>query len=195
MNAFWTAFFLIFFAELADKSRVVGLLLSTRFSSPVAVFFGMTLGYALLDGLGVYFGGAITRVLPRVWISAGVGILFVVTGGASLLFAEKTEAKVSTWLERVNHWGPFFVSLAAISISEMGDRTQIAAGALSAETNKPWLVFSGTLAALALLNLLTVWAGKTIAQKIPAQKIQKGAGLLFLVVGLVVLFNTFFLKV
>ena len=48
----------------------------------------------------------------------------------------------------------------------MGDRTQIASALLAAETGRPWSVFLGLMAALTLLNALTVGLGQTMLKRL-----------------------------
>jgi len=62
MVLFWSTFFLIFCTEIVDKSRLAGFLLSTTYQAPVSVFFGMTLGYIVIDALAVMVGHSIPSV-------------------------------------------------------------------------------------------------------------------------------------
>lgn len=80
MNAFWTTFSLIFITEIADKSRIVGLLLATTYRAPWSIFFGMTLGYALLEGIAVALGGMVPAFVSQAWISKAAGIIFILIG-------------------------------------------------------------------------------------------------------------------
>jgi putative Ca2+/H+ antiporter (TMEM165/GDT1 family) len=117
------------------------------------------------------------------WLSRIAGSLFIVFGVAAWVWGEKAEAEGRKWIEKYSHWGPFWVSLVTIAVTELGDRTQIAAGVLAAETKAPLSVFSGAMAALVTLNFLTVWVGGQLASKLPAHLIHRGAGVLFVLVG------------
>lgn len=110
MIAFWTAFSLILVTEIADKSRVAGLLLVTTYRAPWPIFFGMTLGYALLEGLAVFLGGMIPAWVPREWISRAAGALFITIGAAAFFLGEEAAERAKSWLGKVETWGPFLVS-------------------------------------------------------------------------------------
>lgn len=187
MTAFWTAFSLILVTEIADKSRVAGLLLVTTYRAPWPIFFGMTLGYALLEGIAVFLGGMIPVWVPQEWISKVVGALFIAIGAAAFFLGEETERRARGWLGKIEAWGPFLVSFIAISISEIADRTQIAAAALSASTGKPWSVYAGAMGALTLLNGLTVWVGDRVAGRFSPRIVHRFAGACFVLFGLALL--------
>ncbi len=189
MSVFWSTFFLIFIAEIADKSRLAGILLATTYRAPWAVFWGMTLGYILLDGLAVLLGGLLSSYIPVFWVKAGAAVLFIVLGVVSLRWGGRIEEEGKNWLSKVEKWGPFIVSFLAIGISEMGDRTQIAAATLSAETQQPWPVFGGAILALGILNGLTVWLGDKLAARLSGRAIGLAAGIIFILVGLFMLLD------
>ena len=75
-----------------------------------------------------------------------------------------------------------------IFLAELGDKTQLATFCFAAE-NKSWLsVFIGSAAALVLASLLAVITGCTISKFIPANYVKLGAGVLFVVLGLWMIF-------
>ncbi len=182
-SVFGSTFVLIFLAELVDKSRLAGLVLAGTFRSRASVFWGMTAGYFLLDGIAVLAGGMMGSLIPEIWINRVAGSLFIIFGVAAWIWGDKAQAEGQKWIEKYRQWGPFWVSFLTISLTELGDRTQIAAGGLAAETRAPLSVFSGALAALIILNFLTVWLGGQLASRLPTRLIHRGAGALFVLVG------------
>ncbi len=80
-------------------------------------------------------------------------------------------------------WRVVVTTFGLIFLAELGDKTQLAAIAMAAESQTPLAVFLGALAALALVTLLGVAIGGTLTRVIPAQYIRMGAGALFIVVG------------
>lgn len=183
MNAALTAFLLVGVAELGDKSRLVGLLLAATFRAPWPVFWGMTAGFLLLHAPSVWLGARLGALASPAWVGRASGALFVVLGAAALTLSEKGEAAARDWLERRRHWGPFWLSAAAVAGSELLDRTQLACAALSARTGRPWAVLAGTTAALALLDAATVWLGAALAARVPMGAVYKISGALFLAAG------------
>ncbi|TBR16810.1 TMEM165/GDT1 family protein [bacterium] len=178
-----STFLIIFVNELADKSRVVGLLLAGAFRARWPVFWGMTLAYVVLEGLAVLAGGWVSVAAPQRLVLMGAGALFLGFGGASFYWAEEAADGARDWLEKAKRWGPFAVSFAATAAAEMGDRTQLACVALAAESGSPWAVYLGSVAALGLLNLATVFLGDWLSQRIDAVKLQKAGGAVFVVAG------------
>ena len=71
-----------------------------------------------------------------------------------------------------------------IFLAELGDKTQLATFAFSADTKSRLAVFIGSASALVMTSLLAVVFGAAVAKLIPPQTIKIGAGALFVVLGL-----------
>ncbi len=80
-------------------------------------------------------------------------------------------------------WRILASTFGLIFLAELGDKTQLAAIAMSAESKSPLAVFIGAVLALALVTLIGVAIGGTLTRFIPAPYIRKGAGVLFVLVG------------
>jgi len=78
-----TTFWLIFVAELGDKTQLAVLALASRSESPWAVFLGAGSALVLSALLAVGLGYALARIVPesatRV-LHYGAGALFIVVG-------------------------------------------------------------------------------------------------------------------
>lgn len=77
---FVSTFGLIFLAELGDKTQLAAMAMAARSHSPVAVFLGAMAGFSLLTLIGVAFGGALSRVVPELYVRIGGGLLFILFG-------------------------------------------------------------------------------------------------------------------
>lgn len=77
-----------------------------------------------------------------------------------------------------------FTTFATIFLAELGDKTQLATLAFSAEGKSRLAVFIGSAGALVLTSLLGVVFGATVAKVIPPNMIKIGAGVLFILLGL-----------
>jgi len=82
-----------------------------------------------------------------------------------------------------------FTTFATIFLAELGDKTQLATLAFSAEGKSRLAVFIGSAGALVLTSLLGVIFGAAIAKMIPPNTIKIGAGILFVVLGFWMLFS------
>jgi putative Ca2+/H+ antiporter (TMEM165/GDT1 family) len=65
-------------------------------------------------------------------------------------------------------WHLLGLSFVAVFLSELGDKSQVAAIALGGSSRFPKAVFLGTAAALLLASFLGVWLGEGTAQLLPA---------------------------
>jgi putative Ca2+/H+ antiporter (TMEM165/GDT1 family) len=82
-----------------------------------------------------------------------------------------------------------FTTFATIFLAELGDKTQLATLAFSAEGKSRLAVFIGSAGALVLTSLLGVIFGAAIAKVIPPNTIRIGAGVLFVILGFWMLFS------
>ncbi len=80
-------------------------------------------------------------------------------------------------------WKIFFSTLGLVFFAELGDKTQLTTMVLAAQTKKPVAVFLGAAIALAMTSLLGVLLGDVITRFIPERTIHLAAGLVFIVLG------------
>ena len=82
-------------------------------------------------------------------------------------------------------WLTVFLSTATtVFLAELGDKTQLAALLLSAESGRPLVVFLGASLALICSSLVGVLLGRWLSRLVPARQLERGAGLLMLALGL-----------
>lgn len=86
-------------------------------------------------------------------------------------------------------WRILASTFGLIFLAELGDKTQLAAIAMAAESKSPLAVFIGATLALALVTFTGVAIGGTLTRLIPAPYIRKGAGVLFILVGAFILIS------
>lgn len=78
-----------------------------------------------------------------------------------------------------------------IFLAEMGDKTQLAAMTMSAQTKMPWAVFIGSSLALVAVSALGVVVGGVIGQYVPLEWVKRGAAVAFIIIGILMLFGKF----
>jgi Ca2+/H+ antiporter, TMEM165/GDT1 family len=83
-------------------------------------------------------------------------------------------------------WKLFASTFAAIFLAEMGDKTQLATMSLAAGSSR-WAVFAAAAMALVATSAIAVIAGEAVARLVPAIWVKRGAGLLFIALGVVYL--------
>lgn len=81
-------------------------------------------------------------------------------------------------------WQLLGLSFVMVFLSELGDKSQLAAFALSSSSKSPRAVFLGTATALILTSLIGVLAGEGVAQLLPAHILKAIAAVGFALMGL-----------
>ena len=85
----------------------------------------------------------------------------------------------------------FITTFTTIFIAELGDKTQIAALMLSAESGKPIIVFLGSSLALMSSSVVGVLIGKWLSKKITPSRFALFTGVLMIIVSLFLAYDTF----
>ena len=89
------------------------------------------------------------------------------------------EAGASTsWL------GVFLTTATTVFLAELGDKTQLAALLLSAESGRPVVVFVGASLALICSSLVGVLLGRWLSTVMAPEQLERAAGLLMVALGL-----------
>lgn len=82
-----STFFLVFVAELGDKTQITTMLLSAESESKFAVFLGSAIALVCSSFVGVILGSVLNKYIPPLVIQKTAAIAFVVIG--VLLFFNK----------------------------------------------------------------------------------------------------------
>ena len=88
-------------------------------------------------------------------------------------------------------WRVLITTFGVIFLAEMGDKTQLAAMTLSAQTKRPWAVLIGASLALACVSAIGVVVGGVLSQYLPLEWIKRAAAVAFIVIGALILLGKF----
>ena len=88
-------------------------------------------------------------------------------------------------------WRVFVTTFGVIFLAEMGDKTQLAAMTMAAETKKPLTVFVSASLALACVSALGVVVGGALGHFLPLEWIKRAAAVGFIVIGVLILLDKF----
>lgn len=174
---FLIPFLIVALAELGDKTHLCVFLLSSKVKNHFLFILGVMLAYFLVDGIAILFGTIASNFLPNKILKIVSGFIFIVFGLFYILEKEGCKNEKS----KTNN--PFLIGFSFIFISEWGDKTQISSGLLATQYN--WLlVLLGTLSALFLISLTSIYLGKIITKRIEANILSKISGIIFLIIGI-----------
>lgn len=174
------AFILIFIAEMGDKTQILAMAFATRF--PVKkVLLGIGIGSFLNHGLAVLLGSYLSSVVPINAVQMIAGIAFV---GFAIwtLKIEKDEDDDEGELKF--QFGPVGTVSLAFFLGELGDKTQLTAITLAADTAYPIFVLAGTVTGMIATGALGIIVGKKMGDKIPEIGIKLFASTIFMFFGI-----------
>jgi Ca2+/H+ antiporter, TMEM165/GDT1 family len=89
------------------------------------------------------------------------------------------------------NWRILLTTFGIIFLAEMGDKTQLAAMTMAAETKQPWMVFIGASLALTCVSALGIAVGAIISNYLPLEWIKRIAAFSFILIGILVLSGKF----
>ena len=205
---------ILFIGELGDKTQLIVFNLALEYKKFYKVGIGATLGFAVIVTIGIIFGSLITEFVPLVLISSISGLLFIAIGlfelrGIKSLYlnerkiksdnkslkqnsAEKEETKNKevakfAWLKK----NPYLAGFGFIFLMELGDKTQLLTITLASIYAAPFEVWLGAFLALISVAWIGIFAGATIAKKVPKFYLKVVAVSIFILVGILVLINSF----
>jgi Ca2+/H+ antiporter, TMEM165/GDT1 family len=88
-------------------------------------------------------------------------------------------------------WRVFLTTFGVIFLAEMGDKTQLAAMTMAAQSKKPWAVFIGAALALTAVSAIGVVVGGVVGDYVPLIWVKRVAALSFIVIGILILLGKF----
>src|SRR5690606_13467923 len=182
LAAFFTAFALVFVAELPDKTTISTLVLTTRYRKG-AVWTGVAAAFAVHTTVAVAFGSALT-LLPEQVVSVIAGIMFGISAALLLRAGFSKPEESGKDAMRSGPAQTTFLSGAAacfgmIFAAEWGDASQLMMAGLAARYGQPIAVGLGSLAAIAAVTALAVFVGGKLRDRIRPHLLQRAAGFLF----------------
>jgi putative Ca2+/H+ antiporter (TMEM165/GDT1 family) len=88
-------------------------------------------------------------------------------------------------------WRVFLTTFGMIFLAEMGDKTQIAAMTMAAQSKRPWTVFIGSAVALTAVSGIGVLVGSVIGNYVPLIWVKRAAAVAFIIIGILLLLEKF----
>ncbi|MGC8964070.1 MAG: TMEM165/GDT1 family protein [Brevinematia bacterium] len=180
-----TSFITIFLSEIADKTMLLTLPLSTRIKK-TQLIIGIVIASIIVILLPVVLGEWLHKILPRASLVLASGIIFIAVGLFFLFEKEEKEEK------EINLKLPDFLKASLIFfIAEMGDKTQLATFSLSISQSNLLLVWLGATLGLILPNVIIPFIGSKISEKLNPKIVKFIAASVFILIGALTLLEYF----
>lgn len=84
-------------------------------------------------------------------------------------------------------WRVMITTFGVVFLAEMGDKTQLAAMTMAADTRKPWAVFIAASLALTCVSAIGVVVGGALGHYLPLIWIKRAAAIAFIAIGVLIL--------
>ncbi|MCX7621905.1 MAG: TMEM165/GDT1 family protein [Acidimicrobiales bacterium] len=187
------AFWVVFAAELGDKTQLFVLVLATRFPA-FEVLIAITVTAAILQGVAVGVGAVLGASLPERAVSLAAGLLFVAFGlwglrGAIGGTSQEHEAEEEAEERSRAATGSLIAACAAFALGELGDKTQIATVGLATRQSALGTWIGATLGLVAA-DALAIVVGRVLGARLPERAVRLGGAAVFVAFGVLLLVQT-----
>jgi putative Ca2+/H+ antiporter (TMEM165/GDT1 family) len=184
LEAFLVSTGVVALGEMGDKTQLLAIVLAAKFRRPLPIILGILVATLVNHAGAGLVGGWVAKALGPDVLRWVVGLSFIAMAGW-MLIPDKLDADDSA---RV-HLGVFGTTVVTFFLAEMGDKTQIATVALAARYPDLLSVVAGTTLGMMLANVPAVFMGDKVARTVPMKLVHGIAAAIFLVVGVLTLFN------
>jgi Ca2+/H+ antiporter, TMEM165/GDT1 family len=185
MEAFFVSTGIVALAEMGDKTQLLSLVLAARFRKPwpivLGIFVATLFNHALAGALGTWVTTALGPDVLR-WVLGGSFIAMAIW----MLIPDKLDEGDG---DAAPKYGVFVTTVAAFFLAEMGDKTQVATVMLAARFDAWASVVAGTTLGMMLANAPVVWFGDRITRKVPIRLVHTIGAVVFLVLGVLALWQ------
>lgn len=177
MEAFTSSVLMITLAEMGDKTQLIALALASRY--PVGtVILGVCLGIVATNLLAVAGGTLIGAALPVTTIRLISGLVFL--GFAVWTLREQSSDGQCDIGDKLP---PFLGIASAFFAAELGDKTQLTALTLAADSGEFASVWAGSSLGMALAAALAIAVGVIAHRRLPEKAVKQASALVFALFG------------
>ena len=177
LKEFTEAFVLVFAAEVGDKTQLMLMTLSAKYSI-MQMLLGILLGVVVNHGAAVFIGSFLSNAADDSMLQIFSGAMFIVFGIIIIVFDDENENK------RDFKFGPVITTALTFFLGEMGDKTQLTAMTLAIKAKYPLIILSGSVAGMLAIGFVGIIIGTSLTKHIPSYIIKTISGLIFIIFGL-----------
>ncbi len=183
MTSFLTSLFIVFLAEMGDKTQLLAMAFASRFKWQtvlLAIFAATAANHLLAVVAGTY----LSNVIPLFYVKIAASLSFIFFGLWTIRGDSLDEE------DKRYNYSPFWTVTIAFFLAEMGDKTQLASVALAAELKSIIPVWAGTTTGMMVADAIGIIIGIVMHKKIPEKQVKWLAALVFIAFGLWGLYQT-----
>lgn len=185
LGIFFTTAFIIFFAEIADKTNLLAISLMSQTKQPKSVAIGGLIGIAIITLIAILFSSILERYIPANIVKIISGILFLALGIIGLLQNEEEQLAGNIEKDQESR-NTITRSALLIGVAEFGDKSQIFVIS-SALVKSKVAVYFGAVFGMGVIMLLTMMFGEKMLTALPERKLHVIASILFIIIGIWIL--------
>ena len=182
LEAFLVSTGVVALAEMGDKTQLLAFVLAARFRKPVPIVLGILVATLANHALAGAVGAWIAGVLGPTTLRIALGLSFLAMAAWTLIPDRLDASKTA-----LPHAGVFITTIVAFFAAEMGDKTQIATVALTAQYHAFVAVVAGTTLGMMIANVPAVLVGGRLADRLPVRLVHVVAAAIFAILGFVAL--------
>lgn len=182
VDAFLVAFAVVFVAELGDKTQLVAMSLAARYHT-LTVLAGITIAYAITNGVSVLVGGLLGAALPTTAISIAAALVFF---GFAIWTLRSDDDEADEDQPQPRGRSVLLAIVGSMVLAELGDKTMLATATLAAR-DAPLLTWAGATAGITASGALAVGVGSVLGDRLPRRLVRIAASVLFAVFGVALL--------
>ncbi len=185
------SFLIIGLAEMGDKTQLLTMALAAKYPME-KVLYGVFSATAALMLIAVLVGGVIQKIVPAIFISILAGAFFIIYGLIIIAPIKKEEKKEEGENKLVRSKDPFWIVFVSFFLAELGDKTQLAAFALTAKYGTPVQIWIGATAGMVMANLFGIVIGNVLKNYLPERVINYLSGAVFILFGAITFLSILF---
>ena len=185
IEAFLVSTGIVALGEMGDKTQLLAMLLAVKFKRPLPIILGILVATLANHALAGAVGAWVAQAMGPDWLRWVIGVSFIAMA-VWMLIPDQVDGDAAGGRQ---YFGVFGTTVLAFFLAEMGDKTQIATVALAARYTDLLAVVAGTTLGMMLANVPAVFLGDAIAKRVSMPLVHGVAALIFLVLGLLTLFN------
>jgi len=183
MTAYLASLGFVVLAEMGDKTQLLAMAFASRYKWQT-VMWGVFAATLVNHLLAVVAGNYLTRIIPLSYIQIAAAASFILFGLWTLR-GDTLEGE-----DKRFNYSPFWTVAVAFFFAEMGDKTQLATVALATQYDSIIAIWLGTTSGMLVADAIGIIVGIVLGKKIPERFIKWFAAIIFIVFGVVGLYQT-----